>query len=236
MIKYLKLLIFVVTVLLPQITRADEITFAWDYGDTSAIDGFKLYSGPRGIDETGEWVNKYRPEPLAEVAADQLTATVTEPGIAGESRNICFVVRSYRGDRESTDSNYVCQIIDNTPLSAPAGLTGMYDVSGSIVTLNWTQADAERAKFWLIYYKLPDGDFTELGRVDNTGQTDVTVSSVFRALLDGQQADVTFAVVAYKNFDVYSPNSDEIIVHIDRSQMTPPAPTGFRISARIVVE
>jgi hypothetical protein len=213
---------------------ADEINFSWDYDDAIEIDGFRIYAGPRREGDNGEWYNDYHPDPIATVDPEARTATADEPGIVDDSRNICFVVRAYRGDEESDDSNYVCQVIDNTPLQAPTALTGNYDPEQNVITLTWDQADADRAKFWLVYYKLPDSDFVELGRVDNTGQSDVTLSSVFDAVAEGLSADVTFAVVAYKNFDVFSPNSDELTITIDRSK--PPAPVDFKITVEIPVQ
>lgn len=217
--------------------NADEFNFAWDYGDT-AVDGFRIYSGPMMQREDGTWYPQLAADPLIDsIPADSREATGTEKGWPGQSKKLCFVSRAYRGDEESADSNYVCAVINNEPLLSPADLAGSYDHDIEQIEISWSQPDFERAKFFQIYYKIGDENFQLLEKVDNIGQQELRLTKAFDAVPDGQSADVSFVIVAYKNFDVFSPNSAELTITIDRTQDAPiPPPDNFRLSVTIGVQ
>lgn len=219
------------------VAAADQITFEWDYDSSVAIDGFNLYSGPMGQLEDGTWAAKLSETPLfGSIPAESRSATVTENGWEGVSKKFGFAVRAFRGDNESADSNMVYVTIDNTPLAAPAALTGSYNPETSRINLTWTQADLDRAEQWKIYYKT-DGEFTELGTVQNQGQADLIMDTPLTVVPAGQVMDVTFAVVAFKNDAVFSPNSNEFILTIDRSDSGDlPVVENFRLQLGITVE
>lgn len=232
-----KLLISIFLAFLSTAAAADQITFEWDYGQETAIDGFNLYSGPMGQDEAGNWLPKFEEAPLyGGIPAESRTATVTENGWPGVSKKFGFAIRSFKGANESADSNIVYVVIDNTPLAAPADPTGAYNPETGYLTLNWTQADISRAKFWRIYYRMPESDtFTQLGRVDNSGQETLSLNTPLTVVPAGRTMDLTFAVVAFKNDDVFSPNSSELLITIDRTGDELPAVENFRIKLEIEV-
>ena len=61
--------------------NADEFNFAWDYGDT-AVDGFRIYSGPLMQREDGTWYPQLAADPLIDsIPADSSEATGTEKGV-----------------------------------------------------------------------------------------------------------------------------------------------------------
>jgi hypothetical protein len=215
---------------------ADEITFLWDYPQDVGQDGFRLYSGPMGTTDDGTWAPKYADDPLVSgIPPDSRTVTATEDGWPGVSKKFCFMMRAYRGDEESADSEFICTIIDNSPLTAPADLTASYE--DEVITLAWGQPDSDRAKFWRVYYKIGGTEFVELAKVDNTGQTELTVQAPFDKVPPGSAATVYFVVVAFKDNSVYSPNSAEAEVVIDRIEsVPPPPPSNIRFKIRIPIE
>lgn len=229
--------IFFILLLAIRLADADEFTFEWDYGEQQ-IDGFRIYSGILAEQNDGTWYPQIGTEPIIDaIAPDLRSATGVENGIPGQSRKYCFVARAFRSNEESPDSNFICKEINNLPLLQPNSVTGSYDRNDETVTLAWIQPDAQRAKYWKIYYKIYTDDYIDFARVDNTGQDELTVKVKFAAAPENVKTEVKFAIVAFKNENVFSPDSEEIIVVIDREprdELKPPE--GFRFKAIIQME
>lgn len=229
--------------LLSTICFADEFKLAWDYDQAQEqnITGFRIYSGPMGQNEAGEWIPKFGTDPISDnIPATDRIVTVTENGWPAASKKFCFSARAFRGDEESADARmadgeYLCVIIDNTPLIAPADVAGNFDADASMINLSWAQEAAGRAKFWQIYYRIGGSEFALLGRVDNAGQQDLKMTTAFDAVPPGSVSEVGFVIVAYKNFDVFSPNSQTALITVDRrGEVT--APENFRFELMIPVQ
>lgn len=216
--------------------NADSFDLEWDYNTT--VDGFRIYSGPMTEQSDGSWYPQLGDEPiLSNIAPESRSATVVENGWAGQSKKFCFVARAFKGDQESADSNYVCAVIDNRPLSAPADPTGEYDRDLSMITITWTQTDADRVSYWRVFYRIADGDFADFVVVANTGQTAMTVTEAFDAVAEGEAADVEFSIVAFKDPQVYSPDSEVLTISVDRTTQTPLPPVeNLRFKIEIPVE
>lgn len=229
--------IFFIFVAVPSICLPDEFTFEWDYSYDN-IDGFRIYSGNMGQFEDGTWGPQLRDIPIIDnIPPDARTAKGIEEGWTGQIKKFCFVARAYKGDIESPDSNTVCKEINNLPLLAPSDVNGNYDKDQEIINISWKQEDSDRAKFWQIYYKIGDGGFQELGKVENSGQELLDITSPFEAVNAGESANVSFLVVAYKNYQVYSPNSSEIVLTIDRTLETElPPVSDFRFKVEVPVQ
>lgn len=236
--KQLIMLLIATAFLAASAAFADEFTFEWDYPSDQAIDGFRLYSGHMGQDEVGNWLPQYDAAPLVDaIPADARTVTATQTGWDNVSKKFCFMVRSYKGTVESADSNFVCATIDNTPLSAPEITTGIYDAQAGLVALTWTSAADERLKYFRIFYRAEDEDiFHDAGKVARPETMPVTVQSAIDAVGPGELKTLYFVVVGYKDEGVYSPNSAEFAIVIDRTNHELPTPTDFRFSALIPVE
>lgn len=213
--------------------NADEVTLQWDYGDT-VIDGFRIYSGPMGQFDDGTWGPKLNDTPLVDnIGSEQREVLTSQPGWAGQSKKFCFVARAFRGSEESLDSNVVCIVVDNTPLIPPADLAGTY--SDDMIEISWTQADAIRAHYWIIYYRIGDRAFVQLDRVDNIGQEKLQLTKTFDAVEAGMSADVQFAIVAFKNTDVFSSDSEILTITVDRSDVSVPIPPVENLRFKVMV-
>lgn len=213
--------------------NADEVTLQWDYGDTP-IDGFRIYSGPMGQFDDGTWGPQLEEAPLVDnITPDMREVLTSQPGWAGQSKKFCFIARAFKGDEESPDSNDVCIVINNTPLIAPSDLAGTY--SDDMIEISWTQADAIRAHYWIIYYRIGDGAFIQLDRVDNIGQGELKLTKAFDAVEAGQSVDVQFAIVAFKNTDVFSPDSEILTITVDRSDVSVPIPPVENLRFKVLV-
>lgn len=225
-------------ILLPVCAYADQVAFEWDYPTNEQIDGFAIYSGPMRQLDSGAWQPDFSADPiLADIDPASRAATVDNPGLPGIDHNFCYVIRAFRAGTESDNSNQVCGRINNAPLLAPIQLSGTYDMEQKEVSLSWEQTDNKRTSFWNVYYRIGDNpDFVELGRLDNLGQAEPTISRPLENVPDGMVSAVSFVVVAYKDYEVFSPNSAELTIYVDkRSQDVPPV-SGFRFKIRIPVE
>lgn len=234
-----KIIIFALLFFIPVPCAADDFKLSWDYGDHSIIDGFSIYSGPMGQDEDGEWYPKLGEDPLLTgIPPDARTAEVVENGWPEVKKKFCFVARAYKAEDESADSNMVCVEIDNTPLLAPSSLVGQWNKSDETITLSWIQDDAERAKYWKIFYKIGDGEYVDFAKSENNGSDSIEVKVPFDEAPMGEITSVTWAVVAFKDEAVFSPDSNPVVIDIDRSGEIGeiPPPVGLRFEATIKVQ
>lgn len=216
----------------------DEFTFSWDYDDGATIDGFKLYSGHMGQFADGTWGAQYGDPIITGIPPDAREITTVENGWEGQAKKFCFKMRAYRGENESADSNEVCVTIDNTPLQAPQGALGQWDASNNVVILQWSQPDLNRTKYWQVYYKFSgEAEYRLLDKLDNSGQPDLVLSKEITDVPAGEIRDCIFTIVAYKDNAVFSPDSDEVAITIDRTPDAPiEPPQNFRMSLTIGVQ
>lgn len=223
--------------IVPIFCFGDEITLQWDYENSTDIDGFRIYGGPMGQDDNGVWVPQYSETPIAaEISPEIREYVVVENGWEGQKKKWCFMARAYRGDTESTDSNYACTFIDNTQIAQPTNIVGEYKRDPKQIILSWDQsADLDRTKFWIVYYKLPDSDeYIQLGEVANTGSTELSMSAAFDGVADGEVADISLVVVAFKTYEIHSEDSSAVVVTVDnRGEVTPPANLRFKLRINI---
>lgn len=214
---------------------AETFYFSWDYDSViNSIDGFRIYQSVATQDTNGSFQS---PAAVDNIAPDLRATQFENPGEPGAIQKYCYVIRAFAGEEESENSNAVCYKIDNTPLDSPREVTGSYGKDDNSLKLDWIQNDLDRTKFWKVYYRHADqSEFTELIKVDNSGQAELTVTAPADFVAQGEAQNVYFALVAFKNAVVFSPNSDEIMIRIDRRTGGIDAPTNFKISLQIQLQ
>lgn len=228
----MKKLIFLFLILFPTIAFSETIQLEWDYPaeDESKIDGFKLFMR-RLYTEEYDYTN-----PVATIpAVDRNYQIEVSPG-EGANRTYSFVIRAYKGDEQSTDSNQVEYLVVGIAPQAPINLTGDYNKDTSILNLSWEQPTDEYDVWqWIVYYRLTDQiDFTELGRVDR-GQA-LVLTQDFDVVAKGESETVFFTVVAFRrDYTIHSANAAEFALVIDR-QGPPAAPENLKINIEIEVK
>jgi hypothetical protein len=120
-----------------------------------------------------------------------------------------YVVRAYKGEHESIDSN---------------------EVSINLVAIN------EPTKFAIYYTETPGENYTEFTSIDyvNDGFEHVLIKP-FTFVKPGENKNIYFAIVTFGLEGTYSQNSEEAMVTIDRSNEVP-APSGLDIEVVFPVE
>lgn len=207
-------IIILFTLILSVTSRADEIEFAWDYGETE-IDGFNIYEGIVGAD----FVTTFNDTPAVPAIIKSLRETTyTNHGKPGIIQKYCYKIRAYRGNTESPDSNTICLKIDNTPLAKPENFN-LIEIDGEL-RLTWD--DVDRAKYYAVFYKLND-EYKEIVKID------ASMTSVDPAKLP--EGIKELVVVAFKDTQTFSQNSDPVEIQIETGEL--PAPENFCFGSTI---
>lgn len=227
-----KTLLFLFLILFPTIAFSETIQLEWNYSaeDEAKIDGFMLFMR-RLYTEEYDYTN-----PVATIPANERTYQINvDPG-DNANRTYSFVVRAYKGDEQSTDSNQVDYLVVGITPQAPINLTGDYNKDTSILNLSWEQPlDDFDIWQWIVYYRIdPEPEFTELGRVDR-GQA-LILTKDFDVVQSGESKTVYFTVVSFRrDYNVHSGNSEEFSIVIDR-QGPPVPPDNLIINIEIPVQ
>lgn len=220
-------LIVLLLLLAPRPIYAEQITLLWDYDNSAAVDGFRVFYTIPHQDDTGQWHTTYDYAlPLTttlyqdgNVPPELRELTIDLPGRANLVTSYRIVARAFRDDQESADSNQLSYKVVRVPPEAPIELLGSYDTEASVVTLEWQQPpDDWDISRWVVYYRT-DGGFTELGVVD--GDRELKIAEPLNLVLPGEQNTVAFSVVAFRRSGVFSANSSEFEIHIDRREIPP---------------
>jgi len=192
----------------------EEIILTWD-APIEVHDGVKIFQKTAKDGDVYDYSN-----PITTILFPGISATINVLGEADAVLKYQWVARAYRDDIESIDSNEVSYKVVNIPPLTPVGLSGYYDTSKQVITLRWEQpADDWAIDHWVVYYRLPGREWAELGRVDDGNE--LTLTQDFNVVNSGEQQIIDFAVVAFRRSGVFSANSLEHSIEIDRRTVDP---------------
>lgn len=212
-----RLAIVLLIVLLPSLVLAKTVKLTWDKIDN--VEGVRVYHAKRYyVEEAGENQSFWDYDtPICEVAIDVNECEYDLIGIDGRKVKYLFIARSFIGDKESENSNEVEYVYDLFPPPAPTDLIGDYDKTTKIVTLGWSQPNEQwnEVKLWRVYYRIEDGEYIELGVVDD--ESNLVLSAPFDVAPKGVVTNVEFVVVAYRDSGKFSENSLPFTITIDRT-------------------
>ena len=111
---------------------------------------------------------------------------------------------------------------DKRTPSPPADLAAIYDFSYGEIYLVWTQKGDVPVCYWRVYYSLKSGGpYHKLGREDNDGRSQQTFAAPLAVVPHGDAATIYLVVVSFRSDAIYSPQSREADLIVDRSQQEP---------------
>jgi len=214
--------------ILPYSAIAGTVTLAWDANDPQP-DGYLLYQ--RDSDQ-----NYNYDTPVANLPGSETTVTLNNLGEIGKSITYYWVVRAYldkpSGLDVSGDSNEVSNTYDYTLPQSATGLEATYNEADETITVAWQQDNPGEVVNWKIYTsETQGGPYVLFDTVANTGQTTPTTTKAI-SVPEGTRKTIYFVVVSFKSEEIYSGNSSEVFVIVDKRVVVPPV---LRITATIPV-
>ena len=228
--KFLFLLILIF--LTPFQLLAEQVQLQWDYTteNQEKIDGFKLY-------QKKYWHDGYDFDtPIETLPPEARDTTIDVPPVIDKAMEYQFVIRAYKDEKESENSNQVEYTVVGIKPATPIQLTGEYNKSASIINLMWEQPQDEYDIYqWIVYYKLEsENDYIELGRVDK-GQA-LVLTKAFDIVAQGEEKTVYFTVISFRrDYNIHSENAQELALLIDRSG-PPVVPDNLKINIEIPIQ
>jgi hypothetical protein len=108
---------------------------------------------------------------------------------------------------------------DKRTPSPPADLAAAYDHSSGEIFLVWSQNGDVPVCYWQVYYSLTSGGpYHKLGRADNDGRSQQAFAAPLAVVPPGDTATIYLVVVSFRSNAIFSPESREADLIVDRSQ------------------
>lgn len=232
-IALIKLIIIILLLIMPTFAHAEKIRLEWDApGDENAKpDGYFIFQRVAG--EEYDYNNPVKTDeyPDGKIPSDVFFIELDVPGVDLAATKYEWVARTIVEDDTSPNSNQVDYTVVKIPPLVPIDLSGSFERDSSIIRIAWTQPEDDyMTHHWRVYYKVGEEEFTELGLVKKDQPLEFT--SEFNVVQAGERKDVSFVVVAYRRSGVFSGNSQEIVIDVDRRTAEP---VNLRINIEIPV-
>ena len=195
------------------IAKDVEIGLEWDANTEENLAGYGAYVG----DAAGGPYTKFD-----EVATGTEEVWWTYDAVLGTSVIKYFVVDAFSTEGlRSGYSNEVNWTYDMMPIVAATEFAGVRD--GDEITFSWKQEDIVRVAKWKLFVKEGEVvEYTELAEIEYTGQAGPQYSTTETMTVpDGEIKMFTFALVTFTINGVNSPDSNAVIITIDKRPLTP---------------
>jgi hypothetical protein len=192
--------------------KADKVTLAWD-SEGIVPDGYRLFQREEG--NNYDYAN-----PIKEILNNQTQTEVIVNGKPNEKVKYLWVIRSFKGNDTSGDSNEVNFIVDKINPDPPIDLEASYNENTSEVIMNWQQL-GEQPFYWVIYKADGmEGAFTEFSRFDNDQSGNYNLSIPLEPKADALNI-FRLKMTSNKSDSVVSTESNIIILTIDLRKLQP---------------
>ena len=193
---------------------AEKITLEWDPPEGS-YDGVKIYQHTAQPDDSYDFT-----APVADIPVGTTSAIIDVPGLPNEVLKYQWVARAYKSDQQSENSNEVSYKVVNVIPISPVDLTGSFDPIESVINLTFVQPDDPYPiNHWSIFYSIDGSDFIELGSITDPDQ--LTLEVPFDQVKPGEKKAVIFRAVSFRRSGVYSNDSNNFELVIDRGEVGP---------------
>ena len=211
-----KLAVLLFILLFPLGVMAGEVTIGleWDANTETYLAGYTAYVADAAGGPYTEFADIKEPTTEVDYVYDAPDGVATTK---------YFVVTAYREDPllESGYSNEVFMVYDFAPIEAATELITVLD--GDDITFSWKQGDIERVKEWILFVKSAAvNEFTELAVIPYTGTPgDQYSTTETMTVPEGEIQTFTFSLVTFNERGVFSGNSNEVDVTIDKRELVP---------------
>ena len=200
---------------IPLVAFAGQVTIGleWDANIEAYLAGYKAYVADAAGGPYTEFSDIKEPTTEVDYIYDAPDGVATTK---------YFVVTAYREDPflESGNSNEVFMVYDFAPIEAATEFGATLD--GDNINFVWKQGDIERVKKWILYVKEGGAEFVELATIDYTGTPgDQYSTTETMTVPDGEIKTFTFALVTFNPRGVFSANSNEVNITIDKRELGP---------------
>lgn len=187
------------------------VTLEWDANTEENLGGYGAYVS----DVSGEYTEANK---FADILVGTETVDYIYDAPDGEATTKYFVVDAHSNATPplcSGKSNEVNWTYDFLPIVAATELVAALE--GDDITFTWTQVDIERVKEWKLYIKEEGGEFFELALIEYTGQAGPQYSTTeTMSVPEGEMKTFTFSLVTFTPTGVFSGNSNEVSITIDK--------------------
>jgi len=204
--------------------RDVTVILMWDANTEDNLGGYGAYVG----DVIGGPYTKFKDIPVGTEEVDYIYDAVL-----GTSVTKYFVVDAHSNSTpplRSGYSNEVFMVYDMLPIVSATELTASLDEDN--ITFTWKQDDIERVKKWKLFSKEAETEFTELAEIVYTGQAGPQYTTTEAMTVpEGEMKAFTFALVTFNNLGVFSENSNEVNITIDKRIPAPVYKLRIRIKA-----
>lgn len=191
------------------IAEEKTITLMWDANTETNLGGYGAYVGDA---EGGPY------ERFKDLSKEMQEVDYVYDAVLGTSVTKYFVVDAHSDSApplRSGFSNEVFMVYDMLPIVAATEL--MTSVDGDNITFLWKQEDIERVKKWKLFVKEGEAEFAELADIVYTGQDGPQYTTTEAMIVpENEIKTFTFTLVTFTEFDVFSGNSNEVSVTIDK--------------------
>lgn len=208
---------------------AGQVTLAWDANSPNP-DGYLMFQRDNDAQPTYIYTSPVIVNGVTNAQGDIPPAvtqmTITGLGVNGKDITYYYVVRAFldkqSGREQSGDSNEVFIQFDYRLPTIAANLVVTYDESSGNITAVWEQSSPDIVDNWKIYTSdVSGGPYTLLDTVQNTGQAQPTTTKSV-SVPDGTKKTIYFVVVTFRSDTLYSANSAEASVVVDKRTVEPP--------------
>ena len=221
----LGILFFILAIPLGAFAGKVTIGLEWDANVETFLAGYKAYVADKAGGPYTEFADIKEPTTEVDYIYDAPD---------GQTVSKFFVVTAYRENPflESGNSNEVFWTYDFSPIVAASGFAAT--LAGDNINFVWAQADIERVKSWRLYYKEAGAAaFVELALIPYSGTQGTQYSTTQEMIVEaGQIKTYVFAIVTYTPTGVFSPNSAEVTVVIDKRELPPVMNLTIKIKAQ----
>ena len=210
------ILFFTVMAFLSFPTFAGEVTIGleWDANTETYLAGYKAYVADTA---GGPYIE------FADIKEPTTEVNFVYEAPDGVATTKFFVVTAYREEPflESGNSNEVNYAYDFAPIEVVTEF--VVSLSGEDITFTWKQGDIERVKEWKLYVsEATGGPYADLAIIEYTGSGGPQYSTTeTMTVAAGEMKIFYFVLVTFTPTDVFSENSAEVSVTIDKRIMSP---------------